>query len=82
MFESHIFLLLLTKVTHTSPTLDVSCKAAEQVAKFHMGLEMGDGCWNEVCLNGVGHMNKMAVIPIYGENILIWSKTKCVLRVI
>ena len=56
MFEYHTFFLPLTKVTHISTTLDISCKAAEQ---FHTELQWrwgggggggrggGGGGWNK-----------------------------------
>ena len=35
--------------------------------KFHMEL-LWDG-WMKVCSNGLGHMTKMAAMPIYGKNL-------------
>ena len=36
-------------------------------AKFHVEPPL-DG-WMKACLNGPGHMTKMAAMPIYGKNL-------------
>ena len=44
-------------------------------AKFDMGLPWDWG--TKVCLNGPGHMAKMAPVPIYGKNLknlLLWNQ--------
>ena len=41
-------------------------------AKVHMEFPW-DG-WTKVCSNGLGHMTKMAAMPIYGKNLLLWNR--------
>ena len=43
-------------------------------AKFHMESPWDEG--TEVCINSPGHMTKMAAMPIYGKDLLIFSGTK------
>ena len=40
-------------------------------AKFHVGFPWDGG--RKVCLNGAGHMIKMAAMPIYGKNLKKFS---------
>ena len=44
-----------------------SCEIATPIeAKFHVEPQRDRG--TEVCSNGLGHMTKMATMPIYGKN--------------
>ena len=41
-------------------------------AKFHVASSWEAG--TEVCINGQGHMTKMADMPIYGKNLLLQNR--------
>ena len=42
-------------------------------AKFHVELPWEGG--TKVCINGLGHINKMAATPIYGKNLKMSSSS-------
>ena len=59
----------LTLVSHIATISHISSKAIGQIVnKFHV--EALGGKETKICSNGPSHMNNMATMPIYGNNLL------------
>ena len=70
--EGHSLTFLKDHSVSTFSNIFSSETTGPAEAKFCMEPPWDGG--TKVCSNGLGHMTKMAAMPIYGKNLLLWNR--------